>query len=225
MARLLISIVVACCFVVPVVALAGNTAPKLYLELWQFAEMPDPMVGYVCVHSTKPVGGIHCYDTKVAYNSAVVPIHIGNLNQPVCPTTGPSCAGQGGFLGLGFGLLASGEAVNFMSWVACPGFLKGPSQAGEPAACIASSTQNCHDWWDHLGYLTYLNLSTRTGMTNLTIVNSADLNRYSVINCHNEYDAGTEIGGSAQWGGVQSVTCSSTPIQDTTWGSIKSLFR
>ncbi len=226
MTRLLISIAVACCFLIPAVALAGNTAPKLYLEIWQFAEAPDPVPDYVCVHSVPvPVSGIPCYSTKAAYNTALLAVHIGNLNQPVCPIPDASCTNQGGFLGLSFGLLATGEAVTFMNWTACPGFLKGPSVAGEPSACLASSTDKCHDWQDHLGYLQYINMSTRTGMTTLGIVASADANPLSVINCNFLYDSGTTVVGGAQWGGAQSIVCATTAVSNTTWGSIKSLFR
>ncbi len=229
MKRLLISIAVACCFLIPAVALAGNTAPKLYLELWQFEEVPTPLPGDICMHTTPvPPAGIHCYDAKSAFYSAVVALHVGNLDQPVCPVTGLDCktpVSQGGYLGVPFGVLATGEAITFMSWNACPGFLKGPSAAGEPSACLASSTSKCHDWQDHLGYLIYMNVSSRTGMTTLGVVNNADLATYRVINCHNEYDTGTTVVGGAQWGGAQSITCATTAVSNTTWGGIKSLFR
>jgi len=228
MTRLLISIAVACCFLIPAVAVAGNTAPKLYLEIWAYAEVPDPIPGEVCVHSVPiPVGGIHCYNAKAAYATAIVALHVGNLDQPVCPTTGLSCKNpsQGGYLGVPFGVQATGEAITFMSWTACAGFLKGPSAAGEPSACLASSTHDCHDWQHHLGYLQYINMSTRTGMTTLGVVNNADLALFKVINCHNEYDEGTTVVGAAQWGGVQSITCATTAVSATTWGGIKGLFR
>ncbi|KPJ60584.1 MAG: hypothetical protein AMJ46_06220 [Latescibacteria bacterium DG_63] len=51
------------------------------------------------------------------------------------------------------------------------------------------------------------------------IVPSADLGHYKVINCDNEYDTGTVIGGNAQWGSEPST------IEMTTWGRIKSLYR
>ena len=229
MTRLLISIAVACCFLIPAVALAGNTAPKLYLEIWQYAEVPDPIPTEVCVHLVAvPPAGIPCYSPKGAFNTAIVALHVGNLDPPVCPVTGLDCktpVSKGGYLGVPFGVLSTGEAITYLSWTACPGFLKGPSVAGEPSACLASSTSKCHDWQDHLGYLQYLNMSSRTGATALGVVNSADLGLFKVINCHNEYDENTTVVGGVQWGGAQSITCAVTAVSATTWGGIKSLFR
>ncbi len=224
MRRLLI-LTIAACFCLTVPAMAGNVAPKLYLEVWNYAEVPDPIPTDVCKHLTKPTGGIHCYDVKVAYNYAVVGFHVGNLDTPICSTTGVDCAAFGGFVGCPFGVASSGEAVNFASWTACPGFLKGVSVAGEPSACSSNSTSGCHNWWDHSGYLSYLNLSTRTGATFFDIVANADLGHNRVINCAFTYDNGTTIGYRAQWGGTSTLTCPSTAVEETTWSKVKSLFR
>lgn len=228
MKRLLISMALSFCFLIAAAAFAGNVGPKLYLELWQFEEVPVTLPEEVCMHVVPvPAGGIHCYSPKTAYYSAVVALHVGNLDQPVCPVPSATCEtaiAHGGYLGVPFGVMTTGEAVTFMSWTACPGFLKGPSAAGEPSACLASSTSKCHDWQDHLGYLQYINMSTRTGMTTVSVIKNADLNLYNVINCHNEYDT-TYVGGAAQWGGTQSVTCSTTGVAPTTWGKIKGLFK
>jgi len=228
MTRLLISLAVACCFLIPAGAFAGNDAPKLYLEIWQFGEVPDPVPEYVCVHTTPvPPTGISCYSTKTQFNTAFVALHVGNLNQPVCPTTGIACRvpPQGGYLGVPFGMMATGQSVTFLSFTACPGFLKGPSAAGEPSACLASSTSKCHDWQDHLGYLQYFTTSSSPAATTFGVVNNADLNLFKVINCGNQYDEGTTVVGGAQWGGTQSITCAVTAVTPTTWGNIKSLFR
>lgn len=228
MKRLLISFALAGCFLIAAAAFGENAGPKLYLEIWEFSEVPDPLPTEVCVHTSPiPPEGIHCYSPKTAYYTAVVALHVGNLDQPVCPVPSAACEGaeaHGGYLGVPFGVMATGEAITFMSWTACPGFLKGPSANGEPEACLASSTKDCHDWQDHLGYLQYINPSSRTGMTMLAIVKNADLNLYNVINCHNEYDT-TYVGGGAQWGGAQSIVCATTAVSPTTWGKIKSLFR
>lgn len=214
------------CLIFPAAGLAGNAAPKLYLEVWDFeGGVPDPVPTDVCIHTTAPTGGIHCHDQKLAYHTAAVALHVGNLDTPTCPTIGPACATYGGYVGVGFGIVTSGEAVVFLGWTACPGFLAGPSFAGEPAACLATSAWGCREWWEHLGYLTYVNMSTATGATYFDIVASADDATYDVINCANSYDTNTSIGGGAQWGGTQTVTCSSTPVGETTWGKIKSLFR
>jgi hypothetical protein len=112
-----------------------------------------------------------------------------------------------------------------MSWNACPGFLKGPSSAGEPAACLASSTAICHSEHDHEGYLVYLNTGSEPDAVYFNIVNSADLGHYKVVACVSHYDEGTTIGGGAQVGGSQSVVCGLMPVQELTGGSIKALYR
>jgi len=145
---------------------------------------------------------------------------------PIFQTTGQACIGYGGYLGLGFGAQISGTGMTFMSWNACPGFLKGPSAAGEPAAMLASSTALCHDWVDHEGYMIWMNL-TGTTARYINIIASADLGHAKVINCHNQYDDGTTIGGGVQIGGTQTIICGESPtaVNTTTWGAIKGLYR
>jgi hypothetical protein len=218
-------------FVAPERSLAGNFVPRLYLEVYSFVEDPTdpgPVPGYVCIHE-RPAESpwtLPCYAARLPYNFYAVPIHIGSLSLPICATTGMACQGYGGFLGLFFGISSTGTgALTFMSWNACPGFLKGPSAAGEPAACGASSTALCHDWVDHEGYLVYMNL-TSTAARYLNIVANADLGHTRVINCHNQYDMGTVVIGGAQIGGAQTITCDMyVPVEELTWGKIKGLFR
>ncbi len=227
-------LIVLAALMIPTVVMAGNMAPALYLELYQFEEDPTdpgPMPGYVCVHErpTSYPFTLPCYAPWVRYNYYVVPIHVGKLDMPICATTGSGCVGFGGYLGCGFGVASTGTGtLGFMSWNACPGFLKGPSTAGEPAACLASSTLLCHDWVDHEGYLIYFASGTATGSKRyLNIVASADLGHFKVINCHNQYDNGTTVGGGVQIGMAQDILCgdSPTPVSATTWGAIKGLYR
>ena len=122
-----------------------------------------------------------------------------------------------GFLGLAFGIQASGAGVTFLGTVACPDFLKGPSSAGEPAAIIISSKGECHQWQDHIGYLRYLTMNTCT--TWFDVVASADLGHHKVINCDIEYDEGTTVACRAQWGSEPS------DVEATTWGGIKAAYK
>jgi hypothetical protein len=219
---------------VPVASPAGNANPQLYLEVYRFEEDPTdpgPVPSYVCVHErpTEYPFTLPCYAERLPYNFYVVPIHIGHLDMPVCtavPPGAPQCVGLGGFLGLFFGISSTGTGtLTFMSWNACPGFLKGPSAAGEPAACGASSTDLCHDWIDHEGYLVYMNL-TSTAARYLNIVNNADLGHARVISCHSQYDMNTTVGGGVQIGGVQDITCQGpTATEERTWGKLKTLYR
>ena len=204
----------------PVLALGDNDNPHLYLEVYNFMEEPSPVPEYICVHTDIPCEALHCYDVKTMYSFAYVPVHIGKLD---CPEKEP----PGGFLGLPFGVVVSGEAMTYVSTNACPGFMKGPSTAGEPAAIVISSTSGCHDWYDHIGYLIYLNMSTRTGASYFDIVASADVGHHKVINCQNTYDENTVIGGGGQYGGVQTIVCYGWPtnVEVTTWGKIKGLYR
>jgi hypothetical protein len=233
-------LIVLAALMIPSIVFAGNVAPRVYLEVYRFEEDPTdpgPVPGYVCVHQQPTVypWTLPCYEARLPYNFYVVPIHIGSLDTPTCPVPGTACAeplpnGQGGYLGIFFGVASTGTGtLTFMSWNACDGFLKGPSAAGEPAACGASSTRDCHDWMDHEGYLIYMNL-TSTAARYLNVTTNADLLHTRVINCHNQYDMGTVFGGNpggVQIGGAQTILCgeSPTPVNATTWGAIKGLYR
>jgi len=228
-------LIVLAALMIPTMALAGNTAPKLWLEVYYQADDPtDPEgPGFLtnpCVHPA-PLPNeypftLPCYAPRLPYNFYIVPIHVGQLDRPICTTTGLPCAEYGGYLGLGFGAQISGTGITFMSWNACPGFLKGPSAAGEPAAMLASSTALCHDWYDHEGYMIWMNLTATTARY-INIIASADLGHALVINCRNQYDAGTTIGGGVQIGGTQTIICGNSPtaVKTTTWGAIKGLYR
>jgi hypothetical protein len=228
-------LIVLAALMIPTMAVAGNVAPKLWLEVNYQADDPtDPEgPGYLvnpCVHPapTSYPFTLPCFAPRIPYNFYVVPIHIGQLDRPICPTAGGSpCLNYGGYLGLGFGAaLTGGTGITFMSWNACPGFLKGPSITGEPSSMLSSSTDLCHDWYDHEGYMLWLNGSGTTARY-INIVASADLGHNKLINCANMYDEGTTIGGGVQIGGAQTIVCGDSPtaVNNTTWGAIKGLYR
>jgi len=210
--------------------MAGNVAPYLYLEIWSYSTKPSTLPGYVCVHPNPgyPTPPIACRSEAIGTH-VYVAVHIAKLTEPICPTAGGHpCDPYGGFLGLPFGIQEVGDVpLTFMSWNACPGFLKGLSGAGEPAACLASSTLLCHDWTDHLGYLYYRNFDG-TASADLTIIRSADTPDGGpwVINCGNTYDEGTIVGAGARLGG-EPLDCpfGPTAVTPTTWGAIKGLYR
>jgi hypothetical protein len=231
MTRWLLILFSASVFALPVCDLAGNWGPQLALEVYYQADDPtDPEgPGFLtnpCFHPGSRMPVLSCYAPRLAYNFYIVPIHVDQLALPICPTTGMDCVGYGGYLVLGFGAQISGSGMTFMSWNACPGFLKGPSAAGEPAAMLASSTAICHDWYDHEGYMIWMNL-TGTVARYINIVASADLGHYKLINCHNQYDDNTTIAGLVQIGGTQTIVCpwQGDPVEETTWGEIKALYR
>jgi hypothetical protein len=208
--------------------MGGNIAPRLLLEVYSFDEAPNPVPEYICRHTvTGSPQVLPCYAQRIAYYTYCFPLHVAHLSFPICPTPGGGCVGYGGYLGVGFGVTQTGShPLTFMSWNACAGFLKGPSAAGEPAACLASSTQLCHDVLDHEGYLVYLNASTYTTYSAIfTIVASADLGHYKLINCHSQYDENTIIEGRAQVAPTQTMICSEVPVEELTWGKIKGLYR
>ena len=217
---------------VPARCPAGNDHPKLYLEVYRFEEEPASLPPEVCWHPwplTSPLD-LPCYAPRVPYHVYHVPLHVGDLNLPTCPYTpsGTLCVGYGGYKSVGFGVsqaAPTGHPLVFMSWNACPGFLKGPSGAGEPAACLASSTAICHSEHDHEGYLAYLNTGSEPDAVYFNIVNSADLGHYKVVACVSHYDEGTTIGGGAQVGGSQTVVCRQMPVGELTWGKLKGLYR
>lgn len=216
---------------IPVVVFAGNPTPTLYLEVYGFEEEPMPVPTYVCTHEGSPFAGLlPCFSVRMPYMTYYVPIHIGKLVD-ICTTTGPECATHGGFVGVPFGVTQTapeGTPLTFMSWNACPGFLKGVSVAGEPAACSSNSTTGCKDWFSHTGYLSYLNLSTN--MTRKVLLNigpNADVGHNKVINCAFTYDEGTAVGGGAEIDDAQTIVCAGDPtaVEQTTWGKIKGLYR
>ena len=231
MTRWLLSSLLILSVAVPACALGGNHAPKLSLEVYRFEEAPNPVPSYVCVHDFhQPPTELPCYDARLPYNYYCVPLHVCALDHPICSTTGVPCAGYGGYLGVFFGVqqtAPTGHPLTFMSWNACPGFLKGPSAVGEPAACGASTSNlPCHDWMDHEGYLVYLNAGSNTDKVYFDIVNSADLGHLRVISCHSQYDMNTTIGGRVQVGGAQDIVCPGpTAVEESTWGQIKAICR
>ncbi|UCF78044.1 MAG: hypothetical protein JSW03_07975 [Candidatus Eiseniibacteriota bacterium] len=211
--KALLILVVLSCLIVPALALAqGNASPRLFLEIFDFASMPSPVPDSVCNCSLVPPALLPCYSAKSSGSATgLLSVHVGQV--------------ENGFLGLPFGVTSSGGNPIFLTVTACAGFLKGPSQAMEPAAIIISSTGPCYQWRKHVGYLRYLAQSTNA--TYFNIVGNADLGHNWVINCASLYDQNTAVGGNAQWGGVQDVTCYGDPVsvETTTWGKIKGLFR
>jgi hypothetical protein len=230
MTRLLSLVICACALAVPMCSPAGNMAPRLWLEVYYQADDPtDPEgPGYLadpCRHPLSAPPAMPCYAPRLPYNFYVIPIHVGNLDAPICATVGSGCAAYGGIVGVGFGAaLTGGTGLTFMSWNACPGFIKGPSVSGEPSSMLASSTELCRDWFEHEGYMLWIN-DTGTSARFINIVASADLGHYRVINCSNTYDDGTTVGGGVQIGGTQ-VNCGGWgPVEEMNWGAIKALYR
>ncbi|MCX5801728.1 MAG: hypothetical protein NTX17_10110 [Candidatus Eisenbacteria bacterium] len=233
MKKLLVLFCAACICLLPAIALAGNPNPKLYLEIWSFSAKQTLLPttpAYICTHPGRPLSGtLACWEPDVL-SHIYVAVHIGGLVN-ICPNQpGTSqCDAFGGFLGLPFGINeVSDIALTFMNWNACNGFGKGPSLAGEPLACLASSSELCHDWMDHIGYLYYRNIDD-TQVADLTIVKSLDTPEGGpwVINCSSTYDEGTTVGGGARYGGTE-LTCAGnepTSVENTTWGKIKGLYR
>jgi len=217
----------------PVLAFAdGNTAPRLYLEVYQYNFDPDdpgPPPAEICTHQVKPIPigqELQCFVDKAAFNFGIVPVHVGHLDEPIA-TSWPLPAGPGGgYVGLAYGLVRTGVAATFVGYVPCAGFLQGPSSAGVPAAIVVSATTACHDWWDHTGYCKFLSTSN-LGATFFDIVANADLLDVEVINCQANLDLGLVVAGGAQWGGPKSYQCGVSPdaVNVTTWGKIKGLYQ
>jgi hypothetical protein len=230
MTRWLTISIIVCLLALPACALAGNTSPQLYLEVYSQAEDPtDPQgPGFLvtpCGHTQGYPIALPCYARRLDYYFYAVPLHIGRLDQPVCPTVGPECAQYGGFVGCGFGaVLTPDTGLTFMSWNACPGFIKGPSTSGEPSSMLATSAALCHDWTDHPGYMLWVN-GTGTTTRYINVVHSADLGFAKVINCTNQYDDGTLNSGYVQIGSTQTVACPGMPVEETTWGKVKAMYR
>jgi len=227
MKKLLVLLIAACFCLVPVVSLAGNTHVSLYLEIYMFDADPDdpgPAPAYLCVHDPGPLQGeLPCYSTKLPYFFAAVPVHVGQLDVPTASGWPLPAGPGGGFVGLAYGLTRSGQAITFLGFVTCPEFLQGPGTP--PGAILASATTKCHDWHDHIGYTKYM-ASSSTVASFFDITMNTDLGDVEVIDCQANLSPNTVVG-RAQWGGTKSVTCAfdGTPVNETTWGKIKGLYR
>jgi hypothetical protein len=108
--------------------------------------------------------------------------------------------------------------------------MMGPSAAGWPAAIVVSCQgpdPGCYGSLHHPCYLTYANNSALTGATYFDIVDTADGDDgHKVINCSIQWDDNTVVACRAQWGGDQDITCAEVvPVEPTTWGRIKTLYR
>ncbi len=221
-------IALAVLMLIPTVLFAGNAAPTLYFEIYRFSTTPVPVPAYVCTHATRPfVGELPCQVPRLFNSRYYVGVHIAKLTN-ICPEPpGPLCGPYGGTVGVPFGAIMTGEPISFISWTACPGYLKGASNAGEPAACAAYSNSGCKDWMDHTGYLLYRELEDMPGSVWITPGPNADVAHNKVINCSFTYDENTQIGGGVQIGDPKTIVCPSdpTPVSATTWGKIKGLYR
>jgi hypothetical protein len=212
MKSLLASTVLILLMIPALAAADGNANPHLYLEIYDFVSDPVSVPDYVCSCQIVYPQTIQCFSAKSSGTAfGVVPVHVGKV--------------ENGFHGLVFGVAASGGDAIFLGAAACPGFVKGQSSAGEPQAIFISTAGPCHQWRDHTGYLKYLALDTDA--TYFDIVPSADTGHNKVINCDDQYDEGTVVGGRSQWGGTQDITCQGDPtyLRLQTWGKIKDLFR
>ena len=232
---LLLSVLLPALFL-SIPAQAGNYQPTLWLEVWNFEEEPaDSIPGSVCTHTeTGYPFNFPCTSPKSPYAFGFLVVHVGSLDLPTCPTLGVGCEQYGGYAGLCFGVVQTGRPAVFATFEACPGFAV--AYCGGQHDIIVVSTESCHDWPDHPGYLKYVNLSPSVEPTYFGIVNNATTGHHKVQNCSLGFDDGTEVGGCAAWGGEQfdsdacggyaaGYLCGFTPVSSTTWGSIKSLFR
>jgi len=231
MKNLLILLIAACFCLLPVAGLAQNGAPHVNLEAYYFEEDPadpGPVPAYVCVHPTW-LDETVCWAPKPGF--LLVPLHVSHLNVPLAEALGQT---GGGYAGLSYGVVkrAGGGGATFAGFVTCDGWLQLPGTA--PAAIAVGSTALCHGWRDHAGYCSYF--TTSATKCYFDIVNNADEFWVRVINCQSNYDVNTIIGcpecvppvsGSVQWGGTKDIACvaSPTPVDLTTWGNIKGLYR
>jgi hypothetical protein len=237
MKTLLVLLVAACFCLVPVAARAGNVNPVLYLEIFTYdADPDDPDLGCIaagtcpelCYHNVRPVvGEIQCFAAKVAYQIAALPIHVGKLDTPPLAEGWPlPCGPGGGWVTLSCGVARTGATANFLGLGICPNFLQGPGVP--PAAVLYTATTQCHDWYDHGGYMKYM-ATTNVTATYFDITTNADDDILLLKDCQggNDIPPVLGIGGRAQWGGAKSVTCAAgyTTTDLTTWGKIKGLYR
>jgi len=233
MKKLLVLISAGCLMVTAPHFAAGNPIPvnpREYLEIYTFVEEPIELPSYVCEHALVDPGPpkvwenvpLPCHAAKSPWSFAYVPIHVAHLPSPT------GYPGGGGYFGVRYGIVVSGEPVMFIDAEACPGFVMGPSIAGAPAAMQFASLGTCYDWQFHAGYVRWINNSTRTGATYFNIVANADEGDYRVLNCDYVWDETTALGHGAQWGGTKNITCCEdgpTAVELTTWGKIKGLYR
>ena len=223
---LLILLCCLTCLTFPVIALAGNANPHLYLEIYVLDYDPDdpgPQPEYLCGHSRPFVPDLPCFAPKAPYYYGILPIHVHNLDTPpLAQGWPPPCGPGGGYIGVSCGIAKSGVTVTFMGFIPCPGFALGAGTA--PGAIVVSATSACHDVFDHAGYCKYM-ASTNMGATYFDIVNNADDGAIKVINCQGNLDTGLEIAGRAQWGGTKQISCYSVPVEPSTWGKVKALYR
>jgi len=238
MRTILVILAAACFCLVPVMALAGNAHPTLYLEIYQYDTDPDdPEFGCVflgtcpeiCYHPHPgPLpGDLQCYSPKIAYQFGIVPIHVGKLDTPPLGSGWPlPCGPGGGWVTLSLGIVRTGAPATVLGLGICPGFLQGPGTV--PAAILFTATTACHDWYDHGAYMKYMATSS-TLASFFDITTNADDGILLLKNCQaiDEIPPQLVIGGRAQWGGTKSITCTTgqTAVDLTTWGKIKGLYR
>jgi len=191
---------------------AGNTEPRLVLTIYSNTVDEAPATSCIARSSPRYDDILDCYAAKPVPGSfGFLSVHAGRLDN--------------GFTGIPFGIQASGSAVTFLEFVPCPGFTVVLSQAGMPSAILATSTVGCRQAREAVGYLKYT--CQYSSATFFTIVANADLGHYKVINCDYTFDEWTVNNALAQWGGTQTVVCPYlwVPVEATTWGKVKSLYR
>ena len=212
------------CLTLPVIALAGNANPHLYLEIYMYnvdPEDPPPPPAELCTHL--PLLNIPCYSPKATYYYGIVPIHVHYLDTPpLAQGWPPPCGPGGGYIGVSCGIIRTGVSLTFAGFATCAGFVQGAGTA--PQSIVVSATSACHDVFDHPGYCKYI-ATTNMGASFFDMVNNADDGAIKLINCQGTPDTGLEIGGRAQWGGTKSINCYDVSVEPSTWGKIKALYR
>ncbi|KPJ60362.1 MAG: hypothetical protein AMJ46_07275 [Latescibacteria bacterium DG_63] len=213
--RKVLTRIVAICLFLSIPALAEENEKPLLLLTVNSGDC-DEKPGIVCLlENDHPLSKIRCYEEKTVQGGyCLVGVHVCGMNE--------------GFLGLSFGIEASGAPVSFTEFVPCPGFAVGPSQAGIPEAIIVSSTTGCRHSREAVGYAKYVR--SDNGATYFDIVPNSELAHSNVINCEVQYEEAAvfrHAGHTAQWGGEQSVSCPyAWPCIETGfWFKILLLFR
>ena len=209
----LLALIATACLLFPTLSLAeGNVRPTLNLEI-HITDNQTIVPEETCIHPhpIPPDMLLDCYAPKATYTFALIAMHVNHV--------------PNGFLGVPYGVAVTGQDVIFMGVYPCPGFCLGPGTT--PGSVYFNSIDGCRQWWEHPGYLAYFTMSSTPSATWFDIVSNEDLGHYWVLNCDKEYDINTLIGCSAQWGGPQTIICGDarTAAGETTWGTIKGLYR
>jgi hypothetical protein len=193
--------------------------PLFWLEVWSADSLPAPLED-----------GLR--------NDSVYEIHLWAHNSiPIVFVAVTVSRVYDGWVKTEFGLWneCSDEEMTFLVFHTFPGFQQIPSLSNPPASCQVASTSGCKQWMNYVGYFIYL---ASPGVNcRFATVPSADSGLMRIENCYGKYYSGAEIGCCAQYSGMQTVSygddtgppsctgCDITPVHDTTWGRIKTLYR